>query len=194
MAMAVVALATASFLATAASGQEVAASGEEVYIDYDRTAQLSGYKTFAVAEPTGEGSLAESSPPAHQHLLAELRKRILAGGRLTESASDPDLYVTYTVKSKEEMNMATAGYEMGPGWRGGYYWAGAGWGAATTPANTYTVGTLVVDIWDAGSKRAVWRGVATGVVPENPQQGIKKIDAALDKMVKKWHTMRAQGK
>jgi hypothetical protein len=69
-----------------------------------------------------------------------------------------------------------------------------GWGAANETVNTLTVGTLVIDIWDAEAKRAVWRGIANGVVPSTPEKGLKKIDAALDKLVEKWHTMRAQGK
>jgi len=171
-----------------------AAGAQKAYIDYDHTANLSSYKTFAIAEPKGENSLAERSPLAHQHILAELKKRILAAGNLKESTTDPDLYVTYSVASKEEMSMSTSGYAMGPGWGGGYYWAGGGWGSTTTTVNTYTIGTIVVDIWDAKAKRAVWRGVASDTVPENPQKGIKKIDKALDKLVKKWQTMRAEGK
>jgi hypothetical protein len=56
------------------------------------------------------------------------------------------------------------------------------------------VGTLVIDIWDAEAKRAVWRGVASDAVPEEPSRGIKKLDSVLDKLVEKWHSMRAQGK
>ena len=67
-----------------------------------------------------------------------------------------------------------------------------GWASATTTVDTYNVGTLVSDIWDAETKKAVWRGVASSVVPDDPQKGIKKIDAALDKLVKKWHEMRAK--
>ena len=55
-------------------------------------------------------------------------------------------------------------------------------------------GTLVIDIWDAEAKRAVWRGVASDAVPADVPKGIKKIDSVLDKLVEKWHSMRAQGK
>jgi hypothetical protein len=85
-------------------------------------------------------------------------------------------------------------YTTGPGWGGGYYWAGVGWGNASNTVTTYTVGTLVIDIWDARARRLVWRGIANGVVPASPERGLKKIDAALDRLVEKWHTMRAQGK
>jgi hypothetical protein len=167
---------------------------EKVYIDYDRKASLTRYKTYAIAEPSGDVSLAQRAPIAHRHLLKAMKKRIDAGGRLTETATDPDVYVTYRVASTEETDMSTTEYATGPGWSGGSYWAGVGWGAANDTVTSYAVGTLVIDIWDAEAKRAVWRGIADGVVPSTPEKGFKKIDAALDKLVEKWHSMRAEGK
>jgi hypothetical protein len=166
----------------------------EVSIDYDRSARLVGYKTYAIESPIGDVSLVERAPAVHRHLLRALEKRIDAGGRLTEAATAPDLYVTYRVASTAETDMRATEHATGPGWSGGYYWAGAGWGVATRTVSSYPVGTLVIDIWDAEAKRTVWRGIAHSVVPDPPEKGLKKIDAALDKMVEKWHSMRAQGK
>jgi hypothetical protein len=100
------------------------------------------------------------------------------------------------VTAKEETNVSTTGYGYGygPGWGGGYAWGGGGWMGATTTVNTYTVGTLLFDIYDASTKKAVWRGIASATVPSNPEKGIKKIDAAIDKLAKKWHDMQEKGK
>jgi hypothetical protein len=167
----------------------------KVYIDYDRSARLSGFKTFAVAAPPGNESLEQSAPVTHRHLLGAIRKRLLSAGRLTEDTSSPDIYVTYRVATKEAMDMsATPGYETGPGWRAGYYWAGASWGVSSTPADAYDVGTLVIDAWDAKAKRAVWRGVATDTITADPKKANKSIGDALDKLMKKWESMRAEGK
>jgi hypothetical protein len=183
-------------VAAVAAGSIIAgaATAQEVFIDYDRKASLTRYETYALAEPSEGESLAKRSPLAHQHLLKALKKRIEAGGRLTENTADPDLYVTYRVASEEGASMTPTGYVTGPGWSGGYYWAGVGWGSTSTTVDTYPVGTLVIDIWDAEAKRAVWRGVASDAVPEEPSRGIKKLDSVLDKLVEKWHSMRAQGK
>jgi hypothetical protein len=172
-----------------------AANAQKVYIDYDKTADLTKYKTFQIAT-TGQDDLSKVSPLAHQHLLDSLRQKLTAGGRFTEVQSDPDLYVTYHVTSKEETNVSTMGYGYGygPGWGGGYYWGGGGWMGATTTVNTYTVGTLLFDIYDAKTKHAVWRGIASATVPSNPQKGIKKIDKAIDKLADKWQQMRTEGK
>ena len=39
-----------------------------------------------------------------------------------------------------------------------------GFGQATTTSDTYTVGTLVVDLFDAKTKNLVWRGVSSGML------------------------------
>lgn len=173
-----------------------AAHAQKVYIDYDRDTDLTQYKTFAIAPSTGAADLSQVSPLAHQHLVDGLKRRILEGGKLTENASDPDLLVTYHVTSEEEMTLSTTGYGYGygPRWGGAYAWRGGGWASTTTTVDTYTVGTLLFDIYDAATKKAVWRGIATATVPKNPEKGIKKIDAALDKLAKKWQQMQAEGK
>ena len=172
-----------------------AIQAQKVYIDYDKTADLTKYKTFALAT-TGQDDLSTASPLAHQHILDSLRQKIASNGRLTETKTNPDLYVTYHVTAKEETNVSTMGYGYGygPGWGGGYYYGGGGWTGATTTVNTYTVGTLLFDVYDASTKKAVWRGIATATVPSNPQKGIKKIDSAIDKLSKKWQQMQAEGK
>ena len=192
-------LVAALVAATAAADKKKDAADEvdpqKVYIDYDRTARLSGFKTFAVASPPADESLEKGAPVTHRHLLGAIRKRLLSAGRLTEDTGSPDIYVTYRVATKESMSMGTTpGYETGPGWRGGYYWAGASWGVSNAPADAYDVGTLVIDAWDAKEKRAVWRGVATDTISADPKKANKSIDGALDKLMKKWESMRAEGK
>jgi hypothetical protein len=67
------------------------------------------------------------------------------------------------------------------GW--GYYgWGGMGMASSTTRVTTYTVGTLVLDMFDTKTKRAIWRGTASGTVSEKPEQNTANIEAALNKM------------
>jgi hypothetical protein len=53
---------------------------------------------------------------------------------------------------------------------------------------------MVIDAWDARQKRLVWRGLATETISGDPKKVNKTIDSALDKVVKKWESMRAEGK
>jgi hypothetical protein len=47
---------------------------------------------------------------------------------------------------------------------------------------SYTVGTLVVDMFDTRSKRAVWSGMAADTIPNTPEKINADIDAAVAKM------------
>ena len=99
-----------------------AANAQKVYIDYDNQADLTKYKTFAMAT-AGQDDLSKTSPLAHQHILDSLRQKLTSSGKFTETKDNPDLYVTYHVTSKEETNVSTmpTGYGYG-------YGAGLGWG------------------------------------------------------------------
>jgi hypothetical protein len=47
---------------------------------------------------------------------------------------------------------------------------------------TYTEGSLIVDLYDATTKKMVWRGVATATVSSKPEKNATKIDKSLMKM------------
>jgi hypothetical protein len=49
---------------------------------------------------------------------------------------------------------------------------------------TYEVGTLVLDMYDAQTKRLVWRGVATKTVSKKPEKNEKALEKAVEKMFK----------
>ena len=60
-----------------------------------------------------------------------------------------------------------------------------GWGPpgnSSARVRSYTVGTLVVDMFDAKSKRAVWRGTASGALPKSADQASAKTQEAIDRM------------
>ena len=65
----------------------------------------------------------------------------------------------------------------GPWWGGGY---------GTASVETYIDGTLIVDLYDAKTKKMVWRGVATATASEKPSKNAKKMSKALDKMFEKF--------
>ena len=48
----------------------------------------------------------------------------------------------------------------------------------------YTVGTLVVDIFNAKSKQLVYRGTATDELSDKPEKNAKKLAKASDKLFK----------
>jgi len=54
--------------------------------------------------------------------------------------------------------------------------------SSTTTVHTYDVGTLIVDMFDARTKQAVWRGSASGTVPSSTAQVNAAVEAGLDKL------------
>jgi hypothetical protein len=66
---------------------------------------------------------------------------------------------------------------------------GRGLDSATTYVQDYKVGTVVVDIFDAQSKQAIWRGSATDALSGNPDTNAKATEAAITKMFNKFPPM-----
>lgn len=61
-------------------------------------------------------------------------------------------------------------YGYGPGW--GY---GTGYSQTTVSTTNYTVGTLILSVFDAKSKQLIWEGAANGTIQEDPQKRDKNI-------------------
>jgi len=169
------------------------AAAQKIFVDYDRSADLDSYKTFAWG-PTPETSLQGESPLMHSRIKNAIEYQLTTGG-MTEDTENPDVYVTYHTSSKEEVQLHTTGmgYGYGGGWGWDPFWGrGMGMGSTTTRATSYERGTLIIDIWDAKKKQAIWRGSAQAVVKQNPQKAAKQIDNAIAKIVKRWQKMYAQ--
>jgi hypothetical protein len=169
------------------------AAAQKVYVDYDRTADLTSYRTFAWGD-TPEASLSDNNPFIHSRIKNAIEYYLTKGG-LTEVESDPDLYVTYYGESGEKVSFMTTsvgwGYGYGPGWYWDPYWGSMGGMTTTTPI-VHEAGTLVIDIWDAKTNNLVWRGTLEGTIPENPQKLSKKVESGIAKIVKKWQKMHAK--
>jgi hypothetical protein len=77
--------------------------------------------------------------------------------------NDPDVLVSYHAATGEEVhdNTTPFGYGYGPAWGPGSGWYRGGYGrgggvsTATTSPTKVTIGTVVVDIYDAKEKRMI---------------------------------------
>ena len=65
------------------------------------------------------------------------------------------------------------------GWGGGWRWRMGGFGSSTTYVQDYKVGTVVVDIFDADTKQAIWRGSATDALSDNQKDNAQATEAAI---------------
>jgi hypothetical protein len=144
-----------------------------VKVDYDTQVDFTEFGSFGWMKGT----------PAPNELV---QKRIesaveseLAARGLSPAADDADLLVvTHASVSKQlRIDADTWGYRGR--WRGG-------WGTTTVNVSEIPVGTLVVDLVDAGSNELVWRGIASETIASNPEKSEKRINKVVRKLFKKF--------
>jgi len=148
------------------------AYAQKVNTDSDPAARFSEYRTYAWT--TGTPS---PNPLGEQRIHDAVNSQLAAKG-LTLNREQPDLVVATHVMSHEEKEIIADGYGYGPWWYGG--------GFSTTRVYTYLQGTLVVDIYDAATKKMIWRGTATDTVSDKAAKNTKKINKALTRMFQRY--------
>ena len=116
--------------------------------------------------------------------------------KVPEAEADTAIAAHVTAQEREQIdtmynNVGPGGW-YGPGFAGG--WAGAG--VATTTVSYFTVGTLLVDIMDAKTKKGIWHGTAEGTASQNqdPSETQKLIGEATAKLFKGFPPLVPAGK
>ena len=152
------------------------AAAAKVFSDFDPKASFSQYKTFKwIKRPHMEDPLMDDR--IVNGINAELTSK---GWTLVEDGAD--IGVAAHVATRKARNLETFYSGFGGGW-GWHHW-GVGTGIATTHVETYTVGTLVVDLFDSRTKQVIFRAWATDALPDNPKKETKKLDKDIEKMFK----------
>lgn len=159
------------------------AVAQEVHTDYDHGYDFSQIKTFAVKVATKWGD-----PLAEQRVVAAVTKALEAKGWTTADESTADAIVVIHGATKADQSINT--FYSGGGW-GGWGWGGGG--MATTTVDTVKVGTGVVDIFDAKTKKLVFRGTAQGEISGKAEKNTKKIEKATEKMFKDFPPKAKEG-
>jgi hypothetical protein len=144
---------------------------QKVSVDSDPAAPFATYKTYAWVQGTPA-----PNPLNEDRLHAAVDARLSARG-LAMNTTAPNVFVTTHVTTKERKEWIASGFGYGPWWGGGY---------GTASVETYIDGTLVVDLYDAQTKKMVWRGVATATASDKPSKNMSKMNKALDKMFEKF--------
>lgn len=147
------------------------ARAQSVNTDADPSAPFSTYKDYAWT--TGTPALESLG---EQRIRAAVDLQMSAKGFRLATDVTPDVYIATHVLTQKEPQVIANGF--GP-------WAFGG-GFGTIDVNTLVQGTLVVDMYDAKTKKMVWRGVATDTVSEKPSKNTSKINKALAKMFRRY--------
>lgn len=161
-------------------------SGPRVRAERDKTVDFSQYRTFAFADPLGTDR-AGYQTMVSQYLKAATQRELEARGlRLVET--DPQMLVNFNGKLSEKFRTTTvpsSAITFGYG-HGGYYGYRTGiyttWPlyAPETRVDSYSEGTLNIDMIDAAKKQMIWEGVAVGRVTDETMENLQaKINEAV---------------
>lgn len=149
---------------------------QDVKVDFDQTYDFSTLKTFAIKIGTAWGN-----PLGEKRVLEQIQSALTKKGWTVADEADANATVLLHGATDKQQSLNT----FYSGYGGGYRWGGfGGMGSATTTVSEYTVGTLVVDIFDAKSKNLVFRGIAQDELSDKPEKNQKKLTKASEKMFK----------
>lgn len=162
------------------SGAALAVAGgawaQDVKVDYDKAANFGTIKTFSLKIGTSWGN-----PISEKRVTDEITGDLTAKGWTAAPEGESDVQVVLNGATETKRTLNT--FYSGTG--GGYRYRGFGGTAtATTTESQYTVGTLVMDIFDAKSKSLLWRGIAQDELSDKTDKNAKKLAKATDKLFK----------
>ncbi len=145
---------------------------QQVRTDFDRDSDFGHYRTYSWEK-------VQTQDPLWVDRIKEAVNSALAAKGWTKVDSGGDVAVIAVESTQNQQTLNTFYDGFGGGWR----WRGfGGFGDTTTTVDTYKVGTLVVDLFDASTKKLIWRGSATDTLSDKSDKNIKTLDKGVQKM------------
>lgn len=161
-----------------ASLSVTASFADQVKTDYDRSADFSKYKTYSWEN-------VRTPDPLWVDRIKSAVNAALAAKGWTQVASGGDVCIMAMEMNQDHHTLNTYYDDFGGGWGWRGRWGGGfgdGFGTSTTTDDTYTVGTLVVDLFDSSTKKVVWRGSASDTLSDKSEKNISNLDKGVQKM------------
>ena len=153
-------------------------SAQKVSTDYDRRANFAHYRNYSWLH-------VQTRDPLSVDRIKNAVNTALAAKGWTQVDSGADVSIVAMEITRDQQTLDTFydGFGGGWGWR---RFGGGGFGEATTTSDTYKVGTVIVDLFDARTKQLIWRGAASDTLSDNADKNIKNLDEGVDKMFKQF--------
>ena len=146
-----------------------ASFAQQVKTDYDHNANFGQYKTYSWEK-------VQTKDPLMVDRIKEAVNGALTAKGWTQVESGGDVSVVAMEITQNQQTLNTFYDGFGGGWRWG------GFGDATTTTETYKVGTLVVDLFDAKTKNLIWRSSSSDTLSNNSDKNTKNLDKGVQKM------------
>ena len=151
-----------------------ALAGQDVKYNFMPGTDFSKYHTYKWVP-------IEGGAHPNQIMDAEIKQAVdsqLASKGMTKTDNEKaDLYVGYQIAVDQERQWNAWGTGRG---------FGGGMGSATS--STISIGTLVLDMYDPGTKQLVWTGNATKTMDpsSNQEKNMKSLNKAMEKLLKNY--------
>jgi len=149
--------------------------GIVVQTDFDAQARIGRDRSYNwIATPDGIPA------PTAQAIVDGIDARLQAAGWKPAAHGEIEVSAHVTTRDGQTYNNFYSGIGHS------LNWLGIGPGnipsSVTMSVDHYQAGTLVVDMFDAGTRRAIWRGNAGGMLPDDPARRDAAIQRAIDRM------------
>jgi hypothetical protein len=176
----------------------ISACGSSVSVtsDYDKTADFSKYKTFTYYGWADNSDQLMTDFDKKRVESAFQNEFALRGMTVDQNNGDAIVSLYLVVDQKTSFNSYTDHYNTGmyggmydPIYGYGYGRMGMGMGGSSTTTTTqhdYEVGTLIVDVFDAQTKKQVWQGIGKKTISENTSKREERIVAAVAKIMESY--------
>ena len=161
-----------------------ACSGVSTSYDFDPEADFTKLSSYAWL-PAPRKEKDDSLVLARIHRATD---RELAAKGYVAAESGADFLLAAHVGSRQRVQVTDWGYSYGIGYGHGGYYGRYVAGPGRIDVYEYEEGSIVLDIVDAKTRKLLWRGVATAVVPDNPkpEQLDKLVNEAMKKVLAKF--------
>src|SRR6266566_845391 len=149
-----------------------AAFAQQVKTDYDHNANFGQYKTFSWEK-------VQTKDPLMVDRIKDAVNGALSakGWTLVPSGGDVEVFAIETTQNQQTLDTFYNGFGGGRRW-GGF----GGFGDATTIVDTYQVGTLVIDPFDAKTENLIWRSSLSDTLSNNADKNTKNLDKGVNKV------------
>src|SRR5258707_4769703 len=144
---------------------------QHVKTDYDHNANFGQYKTYAWERVQTKAQLMVDR--IKSAVNSALRAK---GWTEVPAAGDVEVFAIETTQNQQTLDTFYNGFG------GGRHWGGfGGFGDATTTVETYKVGTLVVDLFDAKTQKLILRSSSSDTLSDKTEKNTKNLCKSVNK-------------
>jgi hypothetical protein len=148
-----------------------------VNADYDKNAPFDQYKTYAFHKDGIDK--VEISDLDKKRILRALDQNLSTKGLI--KSENPDLLINFFTKERDQVTVSQFNIGWGWGWGWNPYMMGG-----NTMVDTYTEGTLYIDIIDAKNKELIWQGKGSGSLTQVAEKKDEKINLFVTKILEQY--------